>query len=131
MLNDLPKPQEPVVFLRGNPGNRGPAVPRQFPEILAGAARKPFTDGSGRLELAKAVASPENPLTARVMVNRVWITHFGQGLVRTPSDFGVFRPADAPRASRLAREAVVEAAELEETAQADHALGRVPTIRHR
>jgi hypothetical protein len=88
VLNDLPKPQEPVVFLRGNPGNRGPAVPRQFPEILA-PNRKPFTDGSGRLDLAKAIASPENPLTARVMVNRVWITHFGQGLVRTPSDFGV------------------------------------------
>ena len=89
VLNDTPTPQEPVVFLRGNPGNRGPAVPRQFPEILAGAARKPFKDGSGRLELAKAIASPDNPLTARVMVNRVWIGHFGQGLVRTPSDFGV------------------------------------------
>jgi hypothetical protein len=89
VLNDLPKPQEPVVFLRGNPGNRGPAVPRQFPEIASGAARKPFTDGSGRLELAKAIASPENPLTARVMVNRVWIGHFGHGLVRTPSDFGL------------------------------------------
>lgn len=89
VLNDTPTPQEPVVFLRGNPGNRGPAVPRQFPEILAGAARKPFKDGSGRLELAKAIASPDNPLTVRVMVNRVWIGHFGQGLVRTPSDFGV------------------------------------------
>jgi hypothetical protein len=89
VLNDLPKPQEPVVFLRGNPGARGPAVPRQFPEILAGPNRKPFTQGSGRLELAKAIASPENPLTARVFVNRMWIGHFGQGLVRTPSDFGV------------------------------------------
>jgi len=89
VLNDTPQPQEPVVFLRGNPGNRGPVVPRQFPEILSGAARKPFKDGSGRLELANAIASPDNPLTARVMVNRVWIGHFGQGLVRTPSDFGL------------------------------------------
>lgn len=78
----------PYVFLRGNPGNRGPSVPRQFLEILS-SDRKPFTDGSGRLELAKAIADPKNPLTARVLVNRVWITHFGQGLVRTPSDFGV------------------------------------------
>jgi len=77
------------VFLRGNPNSRGPAVPRQFPEVLAGPNRKPFANGSGRLELAKAIASPNNPLTARVFVNRVWIGHFGQGLVRTPSDFGL------------------------------------------
>ena len=89
VLNDTPSPVEPVVFLRGNPNSRGPAVPRQFPEILAGVNRKPFIEGSGRLELAKAIASPDNPLTARVFVNRVWIGHFGLGLVRTPSDFGV------------------------------------------
>ena len=89
VLNDTPAPVNPVVFLRGNPGNRGPAVPRQFLAVAAVAERKPFTDGSGRLELAQAIASPDNPLTARVFVNRVWIGHFGQGLVRTPSDFGV------------------------------------------
>jgi hypothetical protein len=82
-------PVQPVVFLRGNPNNRGPQVPRQAPEIVAGPTRKPFTKGSGRLELAQSIASPDNPLTARVMVNRVWIGHFGHGLVRTPSDFGV------------------------------------------
>ena len=71
------------------PNNRGPAVPRQVPGDRRGPNRKPFTDGSGRLELAKAIASPDNPLTARVMVNRVWAGHFGHGLVRTPSDFGV------------------------------------------
>ena len=80
---------QPVVFLRGNPNNRGPQVPRQFPELLAGPARKPFTDGSGRLEMATAISSADNPLTARVLVNRVWSHLFGQGLVRTPSDFGV------------------------------------------
>jgi mono/diheme cytochrome c family protein len=85
---DAPRPTEPVVFLRGNPGNRGPAVPRRMPEVIAGTQRKPFTDGSGRLELAKAIASPDNPLTARVFVNRVWMHHFGNPLVRTPSDFG-------------------------------------------
>jgi hypothetical protein len=94
VLNDAPNPTEPVVFLRGNPNSRGPAVPRQFPAVLAGPNRKPFKDGSGRLELAKAIASQDNPLTARVFVNRVWIGHFGQGLVRTPSDFGL--RADTP-----------------------------------
>src|SRR5262249_38447327 len=84
----LPAPMNPVVFVRGNPGNRGAAVPRQFLEILD-ADRKPFTKGSGRLELARAIADPKNPLTARVMVNRIWMHHFGQGLVRTAGDFGI------------------------------------------
>ncbi len=89
VLVDALQPFDPVVFLRGNPGNRGPHVPRRMPEIVAGPERPAFASGSGRLELAKAIASPDNPLTARVFVNRVWIGHFGQGLVRTPSDFGV------------------------------------------
>src|SRR5207247_7010561 len=63
-------------------------VPRRFLQILAGDDRKPFTQGSGRLELAQAIANKDNPLTARVIVNRVWMHHFGAGLVRTPSDFG-------------------------------------------
>ena len=78
-----------MVFKRGNPNNRGEAVPRQYLEVLAGEQRKPFTQGSGRLELAQAIASRDNPLTARVMANRVWGWHFGAGLVRTPSDFGL------------------------------------------
>jgi hypothetical protein len=88
-LTDLPQPVEPHVFTRGNPGLRGERVPRQFLEVVAGPQRKPFQSGSGRLELAQAITAPNNPLTARVFVNRVWMHHFGAGLVRTPSDFGV------------------------------------------
>ncbi len=88
-LVDLPQPVTPHVFLRGNPTNPGPAVPRQFLEVLAGKNRQPFQEGSGRLELAKAIASKDNPLTARVFVNRVWMHLFGAGLVTSPSNFGV------------------------------------------
>jgi hypothetical protein len=79
----------PRIFNRGLPSNPGAEVPRRFLEVLAGPDRQPFRDGSGRLELARAITSPANPLTARVMVNRVWHHHFGAGLVRTPSDFGL------------------------------------------
>ena len=90
VLEDKPDKQgDPFVLLRGNPNNQGPQVPRQFLEVLAGESRKPFTDGSGREELARAIASPENPLTARVWVNRVWTHFFGAGVVTTPSDFGL------------------------------------------
>jgi hypothetical protein len=89
VLRDKATPETPHVFLRGNPNNQGPEVPRQFLQVVAGEARQPFRDGSGRLELARAIASKDNPLTARVIVNRIWQHHFGQGLVRTPSDFGL------------------------------------------
>ncbi|HEV3418067.1 MAG TPA: PSD1 and planctomycete cytochrome C domain-containing protein [Pirellulales bacterium] len=89
VLEDSPTPDDPHVFIRGNSGNPGPAVPRQFLAVLSGPDRKPFEQGSGRLELAERIASPDNPLTARVLVNRVWLHHFGEGLVRTPSDFGL------------------------------------------
>ena len=88
-LVDRPNPYNVQVFIRGNSDNRGPEVPRQFLEILAGPDRKPFHEGSGRLELAEAIASKDNPLTARVFVNRVWLHHFGAALVSTPSDFGL------------------------------------------
>ena len=88
-LVDREKPRDSAVLLRGNPGNRGPEAPRRFLEVLAGPDRPRFSDGSGRLELARAIADAANPLTARVFVNRVWGWHFGQALVRTPSDFGV------------------------------------------
>ncbi len=77
------------VHIRGNPGNQGAEVQRQFLAILSPKDRKPFSNGSGRLELAQSIASADNPLTARVLVNRVWLYHFGQALVRTPGDFGL------------------------------------------
>jgi hypothetical protein len=89
ILEDRPVQKNPRVFKRGNPVNKGEEVPKQFLEILAGETRQPFSKGSGRLGLAEAIAAKENPLTARVFVNRIWLHHFGAGLVRTPSDFGV------------------------------------------
>jgi len=88
-LVDTPTPVEPRVFLRGNPNTPGAAVPRRFPAVLSGPSRAPFTGGSGRLELARAVTGGDNPLTARVLVNRVWMHHFGAPLVATPGDFGL------------------------------------------
>ena len=89
VLLDNAQPHNPRVFLRGNPGSKGEAVPRRFVAVLSGKEREPFGGGSGRLEMARAIADPKNPLTARVMVNRVWQRLFGSGLVTTPSDFGV------------------------------------------
>jgi cytochrome c553 len=87
-LEDAKKAQNSFVLIKGNPGTRGPQVPREFFEILSGPDRTPFTNGSGRLELADAIVCPKNPLTARVIVNRIWLHHFGEGIVRTPDDFG-------------------------------------------
>ena len=93
-VEDIPDPKPGHVFLRGKPENKGEPVEPQFLLILAGSNRQSFTQGSGRLELAQAIARKDNPLTARVLVNRVWLHHFGHGLVRTPSDFGT--RGDAP-----------------------------------
>lgn len=88
-LVDAPQPHNVQVFIRGNSGNRGVEAPRRFLLAIAGEQRKNFEKGSGRLELAQAIVSPDNPLTARVLVNRVWGHYFGTGLVLTPSDFGL------------------------------------------
>ena len=89
ILQDRTAAVTPWVFLRGDPLRKEKQTPRRFLEILSGENRQPFQHGSGRLELAQAIVDPANPLTARVMVNRVWAHHFGQGLVNTPSDFGL------------------------------------------
>ncbi len=87
-LTDAATLFDPYVFLRGDPAKTGDKVPRRFLQVLDPACT-PFAQGSGRLELAKAIASARNPLTARVFVNRVWMYHFGRPLVETTSDFGV------------------------------------------
>jgi hypothetical protein len=89
VLTDAPQPVDPHIFIRGNPGRPGKQVTRHFVQVIAGPKPPPFQKGSGRLELAQAIANPANPLTARVLVNRVWNWHFGKALVNTPSDFGV------------------------------------------
>jgi cytochrome c553 len=94
VMLDNPAPVEPRVFVRGSPDRPGETVHRQFVSVLSGGNPTPFTQGSGRLELGRAIASRDNPLTARVFVNRVWAHHFGRGLVRTPGDFGT--RGDAP-----------------------------------
>jgi len=76
------------VALRGDLRKPGEMVRRRFLEIIAGKEAPPFTEGSGRLELARSVVAANNPLTARVIVNRVWGWHFGEPLARTPSNFG-------------------------------------------
>ena len=80
---------DPVIFQRGDPSARGLPVPRRFLSALSKADRANFTDGGGRLDLANAIGSRDNPLTARVWVNRVWMHHFGEPLVENPSDFGL------------------------------------------
>ncbi|HWE93551.1 MAG TPA: DUF1549 and DUF1553 domain-containing protein [Tepidisphaeraceae bacterium] len=87
-LEDAKNIEPQRVFLRGSQGNPGEEVKPHFLTALAGPEPAPFTHGSGRLEFAQSIASKDNPLTARVMVNRVWLHHFGFGIVRTPSDFG-------------------------------------------
>jgi hypothetical protein len=76
------------VHIRGRYDRLGSLVPRRFPAILTGDSDPPSLQGSGRMELARWIASPDNPLTARVMVNRIWQHHFGEGIVRTPGNFG-------------------------------------------
>jgi hypothetical protein len=87
----VPRPGagDPRILVRGNPQRPGGRVPRQFLALLSGPARRPFQAGAARLDLAREIVRPDNPLTARVLVNRVWQHHFGAGLVRTPSDFGL------------------------------------------
>lgn len=95
VVRDRSNPQDSNVMLRGEPGNRGDRVERRFLEILSpGHKAKPFSkSNSGRLELAKSITSKENPLTYRVLINRVWLHHFGEGFVRTPDDLGVMSEA--------------------------------------
>ena len=90
VLNDAADPRDSPILLRGEPDIRDEVVPRRFLELFAGdKERARFTEGSGRLELARAIASRDNPLTARTLVNRLWQHHFGAGLVPSPNDLGM------------------------------------------
>jgi len=88
VVTDLPDPPAPHIFVRGSPSRPGDRVSRALPRVLTGGVVQPFRQGSGRLELAQGIASPTNPLTARVLMNRVWMHHFGEPLVTSPADFG-------------------------------------------
>jgi hypothetical protein len=81
-------PHDARIQKRGEPSRLGEVVPRRFPEVLGADPLPPGFDGSGRLQLAHWLTRPGNPLTARVMVNRIWAGHFGNGLVATENDFG-------------------------------------------
>lgn len=88
-MADNEKPKNEKVHIRGNRANLGEEAPRGWLTILS-AKPEPvkFEKGSGRLELAERIASKDNPLTPRVIVNRIWQGHFGEGIVRTTSNFG-------------------------------------------
>ena len=88
VLEDVARPKDSPVFIRGEAENKGPVAPRRSLELLSGPTRPEFKNGSGRLDLAGAITSKNNPLTPRVMVNRIWLHHFGEGFVNTPDDFG-------------------------------------------
>ena len=93
-IADKKKLDEARVWLRGNKDSPGEPAPPHFLAILSDGTPPKFTHGNGRLDLAEAIVDPNNPLTARVIVNRVWQQHFGQGIVRTPSNFG--KQGDTP-----------------------------------
>jgi hypothetical protein len=87
-LIDQERPHDPRIFVRGNPNQPGENVARRFLTLFAGSGEQAFTTGSGRLDLARAITSANNPLTPRVLANRIWMHHWGEPLVSSPSDFG-------------------------------------------
>ncbi len=90
ILVDVPRSRDYPVLLRGETQNKGDLVPRRFLEILSPDPkhRPEWHEGSGRLQLAQSIVDPKNPMTARVLVNRIWQQHWGSGIVLTPDDLG-------------------------------------------
>lgn len=89
ILTEKEKPSGQRVFIRGNPGRQGEEVQRRFLSIATPGEPKVYEKGGGRLEMARDIAHAANPFTARNLVNRVWMWHFGEGIVRTVDDFGI------------------------------------------
>jgi len=89
-MEDVARPRDYPVLLRGEASNKGDVVPRRFLEVLSPEPKRraEWREGSGRWQLALAIADPKNPLTARVIVNRIWQQHWGRGFVDTPDDLG-------------------------------------------
>ena len=79
-LEDTVKGHDDPLLIRGEAGNRGAVVPRHYLQVLSGPYRPSYTNGSGRLDFAMATVNPRNPMTPRVMVNRIWLHHFGAGM---------------------------------------------------
>ena len=94
-----------AVFVRGRHDSPGDIVGKRFPIVLGGWDQQPVSQGSGRKELAEFLTREDNPLPPRVMANRIWTWHFGQGLVRTPNNFGIVgeRPTHPELLDYLAR----------------------------
>jgi hypothetical protein len=97
VVRDAERPRDSNILLRGEAQSRGAVVPRRFLQIIAGEDRPAWKEGSGRLELARAIVDPANPLTARAAVNRIWMHHFGEGIIPTPEDIGVMSEAPSHR----------------------------------
>ena len=87
-LQDWGEAADAPLALRGDPAKAGERVPRGTIRFLEAISTRPAGHSSGRLEVARSIANAHNPLTSRVFVNRVWLHLFGEGLVRTPDDFG-------------------------------------------
>jgi mono/diheme cytochrome c family protein len=105
-MDDKPKVVDINLNIRGNPHSMGPVVQRGFITVLSPPDKKPYSEGSGRLQFANDIAS--HPLAARVIVNRVWDWHFGTGIVNTPDNFGVMgdKPSNPELLEYLASEFV-------------------------
>ncbi len=88
MIAEDRDPHDVRLHIRGSHKNLGDPVPRHFLQVVAGENQPSIESGSGRLQIARWMASKDNPLTARVMVNRIWKHHFGNGIVRSTDNFG-------------------------------------------